>query len=89
MVGGGHFGSLEGPGRLDGSQFRDIQDISSSGKGEIVVKYKPTYSDKQREAQKQRKDEELRNRQVEIEKKQVSDEPQKPENPPREKERIA
>jgi hypothetical protein len=66
--------------------------ITTLEKGKYVMKYKPTYGDKQREEQRRRKEEELPNRQIQPEsaKEEVSDKSKHPENPPeRHDDRVA
>jgi hypothetical protein len=60
--------------------------VSRLGKGEIVMQYKPTYGDKQREAQRRRKEEQLRNRPLQ---KVISEESKKAEHRSDEKKRAA
>ena len=50
-------------------------------KEKYIMKYKPTYGDKQRDEQRRRREEQLRNRQVDSAEKQQPDDSQPRENP--------
>jgi hypothetical protein len=57
---GGRISTWLSPPEAGPPWYDDVpESISSSEKGKIVMKYKPSYGDKQREAQKRQKEEQL------------------------------